>query len=563
MNTAASFGMSCKNDSDCGAGKFCWSIMGGGKECQVKTSDTKSSPSPSPSRPFPNLSCTADFECSKDQRCVSVLDSKWKECQTRSPLNQADEQITKNTDQKEITTNVTWEKDGIVYLPNDTKPFTGKKEFFHSDGQKFSEVHYLNGKRVSTKNNEPKDEDYKTSIMIENRNGITYLPNEKKPYSGKLEHYYLNGNKKSDIHYKDGKWSSITNYFENGKKSSETIFKNDLLDNFHTSWYENGQKKFEDNHRNGKQDGIMKMWYENGRKKSESHYTEGKENGITTWWYENGQNEGEARYANGELNGIAITWDKDGQKQKEKIFKNGEQIESSSVKAENPDHKYSILLEGTCTTAIANSVNLTKSCKGIARSSTYNTGRTSFGFYTEDNLVSFVGDKDEKLSEVEYTLEIFKVVLSPNDGGADSIKEFLANGNCRVNGNIAQKSTVSCIATTNNNQKFKFTFKSNKMDYYDEFNDVVDKLSTNSRKSTVDNKNSTCESYSNLAKSVMTARQSGVAMSEVMNTISSEITKQLAIAAYEKPRFSSKEYQKKSIEDFRDKVYLDCVKAAR
>jgi hypothetical protein len=58
----------------------------------------------------------------------------------------------------------------------------------------------------------------------------------------------------------------------------------------------------------------------------------------------------------------------------------------------------------------------------------------------------------------------------------------------------------------------------------------------------------------------MTARQSGMAMSEVMNMMS---FKQLVIAAYEKPRFSGDEYKTKSIEDFRDKAYLDCIKASR
>ena len=74
--------MSYRTDSDCGEGKFCWSIMGGGKECQVK----------------------ASYQSSYTPKS-----------------NQANEQTAKNTNQKEITTNIIQERDGIAYLPNESK----------------------------------------------------------------------------------------------------------------------------------------------------------------------------------------------------------------------------------------------------------------------------------------------------------------------------------------------------------------------------------------------------------------------------------------------------------
>ena len=68
----------------------------------------------------------------------------------------------------------------------------------------------------------------------------------------------------------------------------------------------------------------------------------------------------------------------------------------------------------------------------------------------------------------------------------------------------------------------------------------------------------------------MKARQEGVPMSKLMKHNSQsenpqliKISNYLLIEAYEKPRFSGDEYKTKSIEDFRDKAYLDCVKAAR
>ncbi|MEN9596802.1 MAG: hypothetical protein RL236_1236, partial [Pseudomonadota bacterium] len=138
--------MSCRTDSDCGEGKFCWSTMGGGKECQVKTSyEPLSIPKFTQKQISTGISCKTDTDCKKAEFCWSVMGKVEKECQARLPSNQADEKTAKNTDQKEITTNVIREKkDGIVYLPNDDKPFTGKYEFFDSKNQKQTDS-YVNG----------------------------------------------------------------------------------------------------------------------------------------------------------------------------------------------------------------------------------------------------------------------------------------------------------------------------------------------------------------------------------------------------------------------------------
>ena len=115
--------MSCRTDYDCGYGNSCRSKAGGGTECRITTA------SKYPSKIIPPVSsgviCKTDLDCNKNEFCWSVNDSDKKECQARLPSNQADEQTAKNTAQKEITTNVIWEKDGIIYLPNEMKPFTG------------------------------------------------------------------------------------------------------------------------------------------------------------------------------------------------------------------------------------------------------------------------------------------------------------------------------------------------------------------------------------------------------------------------------------------------------
>ena len=431
--------MSCRTDSDCGAGKFCWSIMGGGKECRLKTATKVDDTS-------------IEYKSTYIPKPAELAGSS----STRIPSNQADEQTAKNTEQKEITTNVIWEKDGIAYLPNETRPFTGKYVEYCPNGKLHFEYLYDNGKQVKressgikcggdeTYNYQTLDKEGKSSILTERRNGIVYLPNDNKPYTGEWELFYPNGKIHIRRHFVNGKEEGTQTWWhENGQKHVDGNNKNGEIDGLSNSWYDNGQKKCEGKFINSGLDGKSTCWYSNGHKESELNYKNDKQDGVQTWWYENGQKKSESRYKDGEQNGLEIRWYENGQKESESSYKDGER-------------------------------------NGV---------------------------------EIEW-----------NENGIESRESIWKNGELiQMNG----------------------------------------KLIHAPQKTSVQTKNSSCESYSDLAKSVMTARQIGVAMSEVMNTISSENTKQLVIAAYEKPRFTSEGYKTKSIEDFRDKAYLDCIKAAR
>jgi len=77
----------------------------------------------------------------------------------------------------------------------------------------------------------------------------------------------------------------------------------------------------------------------------------------------------------------------------------------------------------------------------------------------------------------------------------------------------------------------------------------------------------TCDSYGELAESIMSGRQSGTSMAKMMKVIGdnegSDLFEKLIIAAYDSPRYSTEGMQKRSIEEFRDEVYLECAKAMR
>ncbi len=61
-----------------------------------------------------------------------------------------------------------------------------------------------------------------------------------------------------------------------------------------TEWRENGKKESETHYKDDKQHGKHIVWHENGKKKSEIHFKDGTHHGKWTEWRENGKKESEA-----------------------------------------------------------------------------------------------------------------------------------------------------------------------------------------------------------------------------------------------------------------------------
>lgn len=73
-----------------------------------------------------------------------------------------------------------------------------------------------------------------------------------------------------------------------------------------------------------------------------------------------------------------------------------------------------------------------------------------------------------------------------------------------------------------------------------------------------------CAQPAELAKAIMSARQAGVPLVDVLKIEPgadfAELAKMLAIAAYDKPGFSTEQNRKRAIVDFQNDVYLECIK---
>ena len=77
----------------------------------------------------------------------------------------------------------------------------------------------------------------------------------------------------------------------------------------------------------------------------------------------------------------------------------------------------------------------------------------------------------------------------------------------------------------------------------------------------------TCELLSDLAKTIMTKRQDGASMTDMMaivgdqDSAASKVTKAMIIGAYEVPAYSTDKVKQNAITDFSNQVALECYKA--
>ena len=146
--------------------------------------------------------------------------------------------------------------------------------------------------------------------------GLLYAPNNNKPYTGIVFDFYENGTEKLNGRYrkgiKNGKW---TYWNSNGQKRNETTYKDGKkIRIIEWEYYENGQKRNAKTYKEGQYDGKLTIWYENGQKKQESTYKDGKPEEKWTEWYDNGQKQVEATFKDDKRDRLWTWWYQNGQK---------------------------------------------------------------------------------------------------------------------------------------------------------------------------------------------------------------------------------------------------------
>ncbi len=96
--------------------------------------------------------------------------------------------------------------------------------------------------------------------------------------------WHENGQKWSEVNWVNGKSDGSETYWhENGQKKSEGNWKDDKKHGLYTEWYDNGQKKSEGNWKDNNLDGLYTEWYFNGKKKLERKWVKGKVDSVACW----------------------------------------------------------------------------------------------------------------------------------------------------------------------------------------------------------------------------------------------------------------------------------------
>ena len=206
-------------------------------------------------------------------------------------------------EQRTVDASVSQERHGLVYVPNETEPYTGNitKSYpsgqleyeaalvdgkqngltreWHENGQLESEATYVDGRQNGLNrywyvSGEFKCEDrYVDGILtglprdfhesdqrivdrslLQELGGLIYAPNQSEPFTGYVTEYYSSGQLRHEIEYVDGKLNGLSR-----------------------GWYESGRYRFEENHVNGRRHGLNRYWQDSGRLKLDKVYVDGEE----------------------------------------------------------------------------------------------------------------------------------------------------------------------------------------------------------------------------------------------------------------------------------------------
>lgn len=118
----------------------------------------------------------------------------------------------------------------------------------------------------------------KNTCFEAHEKNVIFLPNETDPYTGIYLCKFENGQKEREGNYLNGKFDGRwTTWYESGLKKSEANYKNGKLDGRAIWWSKRGQKIRQKQYSSGKLDGKLIEWFQSsGEIKREENYKNGK-----------------------------------------------------------------------------------------------------------------------------------------------------------------------------------------------------------------------------------------------------------------------------------------------
>ncbi len=158
-----------------------------------------------------------------------------------------------------------------------------------------------------------------------------------------VKDFFLNGQVQMEGHFSsfkpERKQGHFMYYYQNGQKSSETDYVNDLYNGKRENWYADGNKLELAWYINGKANGKAAAWFDNGKKKWEMAYDTGKRVGEVWEWYKTGDAYEHGYYVNDKDSGEHLWWAKDGKVISRFVVVNGKRIWSIVDPSAAEDYK--------------------------------------------------------------------------------------------------------------------------------------------------------------------------------------------------------------------------------
>ena len=167
---------------------------------------------------------------------------------------------------------------------------------FHANGNKLSEISYLDGEKEGIANYYAFDGSLAYQIRYHRDRLVEYAYMDKEgkmtqflPYQDKFSFtsYYKNGNISLEISCENGLLhGDYIIYYVNGKKQSHRQYSHSLYHGKHQTWHENGTLFTTSDYMYDEREGEYKRYHENGQLAAECFYVYGKEHG-TSKFYDN------------------------------------------------------------------------------------------------------------------------------------------------------------------------------------------------------------------------------------------------------------------------------------
>jgi antitoxin component YwqK of YwqJK toxin-antitoxin module len=121
-------------------------------------------------------------------------------------------------------------------------------------------------------------------FQLDERDGVYYVRNESKTFTGQATWSYSKERPRVRAIFREGRFHGLAQWwYPNGVPQTRVKYKNGRLDGPAQSWHKNGQIKFQGTFVEGERDGLNQSWHDNGRLKKSIFYRQGERLECQAW----------------------------------------------------------------------------------------------------------------------------------------------------------------------------------------------------------------------------------------------------------------------------------------